>query len=111
MHLKNYSLLETSDGMRLFSAYDLVSTLLVIPNDLEDSALTINGKKTKLQKDDFAALVHSLQIPPKVRETIFHKAANSLNAMRGVVQTGFLPIAMQNKLNSVLEIRTELFRT
>lgn len=44
MHLKNYSLIETPQGMRLSPAYDLLSTILAIPEDLEESALTINGK-------------------------------------------------------------------
>jgi serine/threonine-protein kinase HipA len=54
MHLKNYSLLEQPGiGMTLSPAYDLVNTALVNPADDEEMALTLNGRKKKLQKQDF----------------------------------------------------------
>ncbi len=53
MPLKNYSLLETAEGMRLSPAYDFVSAALVLPDDPEESALTINGKKTDFLKRIF----------------------------------------------------------
>ena len=47
MHLKNYALIENSLGQyELSPAYDLLSTLLVLPDE-EESALTINGKKNQ----------------------------------------------------------------
>lgn len=44
-HLKNFSLLETADGLRLSPAYDLVNTL-VYPDYERFTALEINGRKT-----------------------------------------------------------------
>jgi serine/threonine-protein kinase HipA len=43
-HLKNFSLLETVDGLRLSPAYDLVNTL-VYPDYERSAALEIGGKK------------------------------------------------------------------
>ena len=43
-HLKNFSLLETVDGLRLSPAYDLVNTL-VYPDYERSTALEIGGKK------------------------------------------------------------------
>lgn len=43
-HLKNFSLLETADGLRLSPAYDLVNTL-VYPEYERSAALEIQGKK------------------------------------------------------------------
>lgn len=53
MHMKNFSLIENNDTYVLSKAYDLVSTKLVLENDLEDLALSLNGKKTNLKKGDF----------------------------------------------------------
>lgn len=43
-HLKNFSLLESADGLRLSPAYDLINTL-VYPNYERTVALEIGGKK------------------------------------------------------------------
>lgn len=46
MHLKNFSLMENLLGEYAFSpAYDLLNTAIVMPEDKEESALTINGKR------------------------------------------------------------------
>lgn len=50
---KNFSLIENNDTYVLSKAYDLVSTKLILENDLEDLALSLNCKKTNLKKDDF----------------------------------------------------------
>ncbi len=49
MHLKNFSLIRYSDGKYVLSpAYDMLSTALVMPEDREELALTLNGKRRKL---------------------------------------------------------------
>lgn len=74
MHLKNFSLIENALGEYEFSpAYDLLNTAIVIPEDKEDSALTINGKKSKLNRNDFKALATALKISDKTQESIFKR--------------------------------------
>jgi len=54
MHLKNFSLYKAMDeGHTLTPAYDMLSIALVTPEDTEELALTLNGKKRKLRKSDF----------------------------------------------------------
>lgn len=48
MHLKNFSLIESAPGSRRFSlsaAYDMLPVNIVLPEDSEELALTLNGKK------------------------------------------------------------------
>lgn len=74
MHLKNYSLIENDfNEYELSPAYDLLNTLLLIPDDKEESALTINGKKSKLKIEDFNQLAKTLQISEKAVESIYKK--------------------------------------
>jgi serine/threonine-protein kinase HipA len=74
MHLKNFSLLEQPGlGMILSPAYDLVNTVLVNPADSEELALTLNGKKRKIRKQDFVAAMDTLGIDRKQQENIFQK--------------------------------------
>ena len=63
MHMKNFSLLREHDGRwRLSPAYDLVPVKVVLPNDEDDLALTVNGKNRNLKSADFktAALTMGL---------------------------------------------------
>jgi len=68
MHLKNFSLYyRRKDLIQLAPAYDLVATRLLIPakDDPEESALTINGKKSKLQRSDFDAFAKNIGLNEK----------------------------------------------
>ena len=74
MHLKNFSLIENSLGEYEFSpAYDLLNTAIVMPEDKEETALTINGKKSKLNRNDFKVLATSLKISDKSLEAIYKR--------------------------------------
>lgn len=50
MHLKNFSLIRNNEQWFLSPAYDLLNVSLHLPEDTEETALTINGKKRKLKK-------------------------------------------------------------
>ena len=74
MHLKNYSLIENDfNEYELSPAYDLLNTLLLITDDKEESALTINGKKNRLKIEDFNQLAKTLKIPNKSVESIYKR--------------------------------------
>lgn len=74
MHLKNFSLIENDLGeFELSPAYDLLNTAIVMPEDKEESALTINGKKSKLNRNDFQVLATSLKISNKSLKAIYER--------------------------------------
>ena len=74
MHLKNFSLIKQPGiGYVLSPAYDLVSTALVNPEDEEDLALTLNGKKRKISRDDFSVAFNTLRLDAKQQQNIFTK--------------------------------------
>jgi len=80
-HLKNYSIAyKDKETIRLTPVYDIVCSKLIIPNE-EDSALSINGKKNALKKDDFDKLAEYLNIPIKIRYEKFEKSLNSMEAI------------------------------
>ena len=54
--MKNFSLYSKEQGKYVLTpAYDMLSTALVLPEDTEELALTLNGKKRKIKKADFVA--------------------------------------------------------
>lgn len=74
MHLKNFSLLENEQGEYAFSpAYDLLNTAILMPEDKEESALTIHGKKNRLNRNDFDSLASSLLINDKSLLAIYKR--------------------------------------
>ncbi|HNM68008.1 MAG TPA: HipA domain-containing protein, partial [Chitinophagales bacterium] len=98
MHLKNFALVENNLGeFELSPAYDLLSTSLVITNDKEETALNINGKKSKLKKKDFDTLAISMNINTKVLESIYTKFEKVLPYWIDFIKQSFLSKAMQKK--------------
>ena len=53
MHLKNFSMIESPSGWVLSPAYDLLNVSIELPEDTEELALTLDGKKTKLKREHF----------------------------------------------------------
>jgi serine/threonine-protein kinase HipA len=63
MHLKNFSLIRDDRlGTVLSAAYDLLPTNLLLPEDREETALSLHGKKKNLTRNDFLALADSYGI-------------------------------------------------
>ena len=91
MHLKNFSLIENSLGEYEFSpAYDLINTTIVMPEDKEETALTINGKKSKLNRNDFNELATSLKINNKSLEAIYKRFKVILPTWVSWIEISFL---------------------
>ena len=56
MHLKNFSLLREYDGSwHLADAYDLLPVKMLMPDDTEDMALTLNGNAVSRVADALAS--------------------------------------------------------
>jgi serine/threonine-protein kinase HipA len=91
MHLKNFSLLKNLDKeVTLSPAYDLLSTKILMPEDKEELALTLNGKKNNLRKKDFVILADKLGIDSKVVESIYKKLVSSINEFNEMINISFL---------------------
>jgi len=74
MHLKNFSLINLPGmGYSLAPAYDLVATALINPGDREDLALTLNGKKQRIKRNDFIAAFNTLKLDVKQQDNLFAK--------------------------------------
>ena len=56
MHLKNFSMIETDEASSeyiLSPVYDLLPVNVIMPEDDEECALALNGKKSNINKGDF----------------------------------------------------------
>ncbi len=103
MHLKNFSLMTDDDGnVKLTPAYDLLSTKLVLLQDMEETALTINGKKSKLNAKDFDLLAKNFTIENKVQENIFLDFRSKIPEMLKFINISFLSPGKQSKYKNML---------
>jgi serine/threonine-protein kinase HipA len=73
-----------------------------MPNDKEETALTINGRKSKLRKTDFDALATNLQISDKARDNSYARFARSLKEAQRWIAISFLPAKMKDEYKKLL---------
>ena len=102
MHLKNFSLIKQSGNYTLAPAYDMLSTALVMPDDAEELALTLNGKKSKLSRHDFETVLSSFDIDKKVIDTIFKKFAKAVPLWLAFIDESFLPDEMKVRYRELI---------
>jgi serine/threonine-protein kinase HipA len=104
MHLKNFSLLTGPEGETTLSpAYDLVCTKLVLPDDKDETGLTINARKRRLTRSDFDSLAANLKIPIRSQENSYDKFAKKLPDAMQWIHNSFLPQAMKDAYGLLLK--------
>ncbi|AWX43641.1 Non-specific serine/threonine protein kinase [Flagellimonas maritima] len=105
MHLKNFSMTESPSGWVLAKAYDLLNVTIVLPEDTEELALTICGKKKKLKRSDFEQLGQDLGLTQKQIEGTFDRMAKNRDTAMSLVEDSFLSKKMKAAYVAVLEKR------
>jgi serine/threonine-protein kinase HipA len=89
----------------LSPAYDLVATSLVLEEDPEELALTLNGKKRKLQRADFEAAMRGAGMEEKVIANLFMRIARSLPRWEQRIERSFVPRELGERLRSLVRVR------
>jgi serine/threonine-protein kinase HipA len=111
MHLKNFSLLSSKENdIGLAPAFNLVPTKLLHPEDKEEMALSINGKKKNLKKSDFDALAEKLKINAKTLDNTYKRFHKALPQMLAFTDLSFLSEEMKQNYKDLIKQRAqELF--
>lgn len=111
MHLKNFSMIrdrKNESGLfvdRLSPAYDLLNTSVAMPEDREETALTLNGKKRKLTRNDFVQFGRTIKLPDvSVRRTLetFETFKSKADAL---IARSFLPPDLQQDYLTIFNER------
>ncbi|MCF0150357.1 MAG: HipA domain-containing protein [Firmicutes bacterium] len=108
MHLKNFSLIETGEGSgkyRLSGAYDLLSTNLVMPEDTEEMAMSLNGKKRRLRCRDFLALAENYGIAEKTAEKLIAQIVKSEELFLALCEESLLPDELKKEFAELVKTR------
>ena len=110
MHLKNFSLIETEheqSSYRLSPAYDLLPVQLFLPNDPEDTALTLNGKKQHLRRKDFIIFASAIGISKKAAETMLERIMSFIPKWKKMCSDSLMPQILKEKLLFLIDERAK----
>lgn len=111
MHLKNFSLIETSDGNYILSpAYDLVPVQVIMPEDKEEFALAFNGKKTNIRKKDFYVFASECGISETSANKMIRKIVSLEDKYIEMIETSFLLDSQKERFIDLLKKRISILK-
>lgn len=105
MHLKNFSMVQSSSGWVLAPAYDLLNVAIVNSDDKEELALTLEGKKSKLKRTHFETFGKGLGSTNKQIQGVFNRFYEKKTDALNWVHNSFLSNLMKEKYTELLEER------
>jgi serine/threonine-protein kinase HipA len=109
MHLKNFSLISQTPGNYVLSqAYDLLNVHLIFPEDDEELALTLDGKKKRIDRKSFERAMASSGLEKKVVENIFNKFKSVARQWYDFIDISFLPSQLKEKYKEEIAGRLDL---
>ena len=84
---------------------DGAPTKLLLPQDQEEMALTLNGKKNRLRRSDFDALGRSLTLTDRQITNAHTRLHRNLAKARNELPMSFISTEQQDKFKGLLEDR------
>ena len=81
----------------------------LLPEDEEESALTVNGRKKHLGRNDFMRLAESLRLTEKQVFNTFDRFADNLEVVLQTLEKGFCSPNMKERYKMLLCKRAEHF--
>jgi serine/threonine-protein kinase HipA len=108
MHLKNFSIIaDDHKNYQLTPAYDMVAVKLLIPEDQEELALNLNGKKRKLKREDFNEAMLKAHIPEKAIENLWKRLEKGIKNWKVLIDHSFLTKENKSTLQLLIKERTQ----
>ena len=110
MHLKNFSLYSQRKGYySLTPGYDMISTALLMPEDTEELALTLYGKRRKIKRSDFEVAMNSCSLEKKIIDNLFSKFTKVAEKWLEFIDISFLPKEMKQQYKLIITRRYQSF--
>ena len=99
------NLFDNEVGVVSITKSDMLSTALVMPEDTEELALTLNGKKRKIKKTDFVASMQASGLEEKVINNIFAKFAKARAKWFEFIDQSFITDEMKEAFKIMISER------
>lgn len=108
MHLKNFSLYRPKALYQLSPAYDLLNVAIANPKDKEEMALSINGKKARIQLADFLKSSDTMGIEQRVTLGLIDGLRNAMPAWIDLINDSFLSDEMKQNYLDLISRRMDV---
>lgn len=111
MHLKNFSLIEThkaSGVYKLSPAYDLLPINVIMPEDTEEFALAMNGKKARIRKKDFFIFAEECKIAKTSAEKMIERIVSLKRNYQELCENSFLSQPLKERFSELIENRCKI---
>jgi len=111
MHLKNFSLIEThkaSGVYKLSPAYDLLPINVIMPEDTEEFALAMNGKKARIRKKDFFIFAEECKIAKTSAEKMIERIVSLKRNYQVLCENSFLSQPLKERFSELIENRCKI---
>jgi len=105
MHLKNFSMIESVSGWVLSPAYDLLNVTIINPDDKEELALTMEGKKKKLKLEHFKRFGEGIGLTGRQMDGVLKRFFNYKSVATTIIDNSFLSHEISEAYKEVLEER------
>lgn len=107
MHLKNFSLLREHNGdWHLAAGYDLLPVKILMPQDPDELALNLNGKKNRLTHTDFLRFAESCNLTGvRYEKALTAFLAKFETAFPLALERSFLSEDFKSRLNAFVRAR------
>lgn len=109
MHLKNHSMFLSETGWVLSPFYDLLNVKMILPQDKEDTALLLGGKKENFNKGYFDRLGSVLKLNDKQINAVYKRLQKWLPEAIQLINISFLDLDRQEAYKNLIAERTKLF--
>lgn len=112
MHLKNFSLLETEEGggqYLLSPAYDLLPVNVIMPEDKEQFALAMNGKKMNIRRKDFLVFAEECGLSRSSAEKMIAMFVSKKEKFIAMCNGSLLPGHLKERFAALIEERMSVF--
>ena len=91
----------------LSPAYDLLPVNVIMPEDQEQFALAMNGKKMNLGRKDFLLFAEGCGIQRNAAEKMIHALVTMLPTFFSLCERSLLPDRMKEALTELMRSRCE----
>ena len=102
MHLKNFSLYRPSNGYQLTPAYDLINVAIANPEDKEELALSLSGKKSNLKLNDFLRSASTMGLDGNVVLHLIDNMRKAIPKWKSLIQSSFLSEEMKDRYEQLV---------
>ena len=102
MHLKNFSLYRPANDYQLTPAYDLLNVAIVNPKGNEELALSLSGRKSRLDLDDFLNAAKTMGLEDVVVLRLVASLQKALPQWQTLIRNSFLEKEMKDRYEELV---------